>query len=169
MSVAGTVPSLDELYRREYRSTMALAYALTGSASAAEELTQDAFLEAHKAWNRIAEYDDPAAWVRRVVSNRAVSGLRRRLVEARALTRLANRRVLAVELPPDDEAFWTAVRRLPGRQAQVVALHYLEDRSVADIAAVLDISPGHREGAPPPRPQGAGERSRLLHRRGGLR
>jgi RNA polymerase sigma-70 factor (ECF subfamily) len=79
--------------------------------------------------------------VRRVVSNRAVSGLRRRLAEARALTRFANRRELPVELPTDGEAFWTAVRRLPGRQAQVVALHYLEDRSVADIAAVLDISP----------------------------
>jgi RNA polymerase sigma-70 factor (ECF subfamily) len=38
--------------------------------------------------------------------------------------------------PPDDE-FWSAVRGLPARQAQAVALHYLEDRSVADIAAVL--------------------------------
>ncbi len=38
-----------------------------------------------------------------------------------------------------DPAFWDAVRRLPRRQAQCVALHYLEDRSVADIARVLGI------------------------------
>jgi RNA polymerase sigma-70 factor (ECF subfamily) len=36
-----------------------------------------------------------------------------------------------------DPAFWAAVRALPERQAACVALHYLEDRSVADIAEVL--------------------------------
>ena len=39
-----------------------------------------------------------------------------------------------------DEAFCEAVRQLPTRQAQCVALHYLEDRSVADVAALLDIA-----------------------------
>ena len=39
-----------------------------------------------------------------------------------------------------NEAFWEAVRRLPKRQAQCVALHYLEDRPVADVAALLDIA-----------------------------
>jgi RNA polymerase sigma-70 factor (ECF subfamily) len=34
------------------------------------------------------------------------------------------------------------VRRLPKRQAQAVALHYLEDRSVEDIAAILECSTG---------------------------
>ena len=33
--------------------------------------------------------------------------------------------------------FWHAVRRLPKRQAQAVALHYLEDASVAEIAAIM--------------------------------
>jgi RNA polymerase sigma-70 factor (ECF subfamily) len=35
---------------------------------------------------------------------------------------------------------WDAVRALPPRQAQVVALHYLEDRSVSQIAAILDCA-----------------------------
>jgi DNA-directed RNA polymerase specialized sigma24 family protein len=39
------------------------------------------------------------------------------------------------ELEPADEAFWAAVRALPRRQCEVVALHYLEDMSVADLAA----------------------------------
>ena len=38
--------------------------------------------------------------------------------------------------------FWAAVRSLPRRQAQVVALFYLEDRAIADVAAILDMSPG---------------------------
>jgi RNA polymerase sigma-70 factor, ECF subfamily len=137
----GPRPDLDELYRSEYRSVVGLAYALSGSRGAAEELAQEAFLEAHRAWDRISGYDDPAAWVRRVVANRAVSQVRRRVVEARALARFAGRRSLPAELVGEDAEFWQHVRRLPARQAQAVALHYLEDRSVAEIAEVLGISP----------------------------
>lgn len=43
---------------------------------------------------------------------------------------------------PDDEAFWELVRALPRRQAQSVALHYLFDLSVADVAATLGIAEG---------------------------
>jgi RNA polymerase sigma-70 factor (ECF subfamily) len=78
--------------------------------------------------------------VRRVAVNRAVSGARRRAAEARTLVRLAGRRRLPDPLPEDAEAFWRAVRRLPARQAQAIALHYLEDRSVKDIAAVLECA-----------------------------
>jgi predicted RNA polymerase sigma factor len=46
---------------------------------------------AHRQWGRIGGYDDPGAWVRRVAANLAVSRVRRRLAEARALVRLAGR------------------------------------------------------------------------------
>jgi RNA polymerase sigma-70 factor (ECF subfamily) len=141
MTAVPASEGLEELYRREYRSVVALAYALSGSRGAAEELTQDAFLAAHRAWDRIATYDDPAAWVRRVVANRAVSGIRRRVAEVKAVTRLAGRRQLPAELPDPEGGFWRAVRALPHRQAQAITLHYLEDRSVADVADVLGISP----------------------------
>lgn len=132
---------LDDLYRREYHSVVALAYGLSGSRGAAEELAQEAFLEAHRAWDRISAYDDPGAWVRRVVVNRSVSRVRRRVAEAKAIARVAGRRELPAELPESAAEFWRAVRKLPDRQAQVIALHYLEDRSIADIADVLEISP----------------------------
>jgi RNA polymerase sigma factor (sigma-70 family) len=35
-----------------------------------------------------------------------------------------------------------AISRLPQRQREVVVLRYYEDLGVAEIAAVLDISPG---------------------------
>jgi RNA polymerase sigma-70 factor (ECF subfamily) len=37
---------------------------------------------------------------------------------------------------------WREVRRLPRRQAQTVALFYLEDRSVNDIASILRCTSG---------------------------
>ncbi len=135
-----TVESFDELYRREFGSVVALAYVLSGSRAAAEELAQEAFLSAYRKWDAIGAYDNPGAWVRRVCINRSTSLVRRRMSEAKAMARLAGRRVLPDELPPDAAEFWKAVRQLPRRQAQVVTLHYLDDRPVAEIAAVLDCA-----------------------------
>jgi RNA polymerase sigma-70 factor (ECF subfamily) len=132
--------TFDELYRSDFTDVVGLVYALSGSRYAAEELAQDAFLAAHRNWDRVSGYDDPGAWVRRVAVNRAVSRARRRAAEARSLLRLASQRPLPDPLPEDADAFWRAVRALPARQAQVIALHYLEDRSVKDIAVVLDCA-----------------------------
>jgi RNA polymerase sigma-70 factor (ECF subfamily) len=72
-----------------------------------------------------------------------MSGLRRRLVEARALARLAARRETALDpLPAEHAEFWRVVRALPQRQAQAVALYYLEDLSIRQIAAVLGCAEG---------------------------
>jgi RNA polymerase sigma-70 factor (ECF subfamily) len=45
------------------------------------------------------------------------------------------------ELPAEADEFWEAVRALPRRQAQTIALHYLEDRPIAEIAEILECSP----------------------------
>ncbi len=41
------------------------------------------------------------------------------------------------DLPDDTEDFWAAVRSLPARQSQAIALFYLEDLPVSEIAAVI--------------------------------
>jgi RNA polymerase sigma-70 factor (ECF subfamily) len=134
--------AFEHLYRSDYRRLVALAHGLSGSRSAAEELAQEAFLAAHRRWGVVGAYDDPSAWLRRVVVNRSVSLVRRRVAEAFALARLGARRALPDDLPEADEAVWRAVRALPRRHAQVVALHYIDDRSVASIAAILGCAEG---------------------------
>lgn len=58
------------------------------------------------------------------------------------MTRLRARplEVVAPLDAPDDE-FWDAVRALTPRQAQCVALRYLDDRGVDEIAEILEIAP----------------------------
>lgn len=137
-----TQESFENFYRREFREVVGLAYALSGSRLGAEDLAQEAFVAAHQHWDRIGGYDKPGAWVRRVVANKAVSGFRKRAAEAKALARLAGQRHQPLaELEPEDEMFWRRVRQLPDRQAQAIALHYVEDRSVAEIAEILECSP----------------------------
>lgn len=135
-------PPFDAFYAREFRPVVGLVYVLSGSSWVAEETAQDAFLAAYRSWGRVATYESPEAWVRRVALNHAVSKVRRRANEARALLRLAGRREAVSALPAEDDDFWRAVRALPVRQAQAVALHYLEDRPVAEIALVLGCSEG---------------------------
>lgn len=134
--------SFESFYRREFREVVGLAYALSGSRLGAEDLAQEAFIAAHRKWDRIGGYDKPGAWVRRVVANKAVSGFRRKAAEAKALARLAGQRHQPMpELEPQDEEFWRTVRRLPDRQAQAISLFYIEDRPVAEIGEILGCSP----------------------------
>jgi RNA polymerase sigma-70 factor (ECF subfamily) len=90
----------------------------------------------------VQRFDEPHAWVRRTCANLAISAFRRRLVELRGLARL---RASTPVVPPLDgaaEAFWSAVRSLPRRQAQCAALRYLYTMSGDEIARTLDISEG---------------------------
>ncbi len=131
----------DVFYRSEYRSVLGLAIVLSGDRSAAEELVQDAFLATYKAWDRVGVLDNPGAWVRRLVANRAVSRFRRLATEAKALVRLTPEP--SVDSASATEAaldVWHRVRDLPKRQAQVVALTYLEDLPRRDVAAILEVS-----------------------------
>lgn len=135
--------TFEEFYRREYAPVVGLAYALSGSRSGAEDLAQDAFFAAHRNWERIAGYEQPGAWVRRVVANLSVSAFRRRVAEAKAMARAAfGERVELPDLGSVDPEFWAAVRALPRRQAQVIALFYIDDRPIAEIADILEMSPG---------------------------
>jgi RNA polymerase sigma factor (sigma-70 family) len=127
-------------YEGEIRSVVGLTYVLSGSRSGAEDLAQDAFLMAYRHWDRIGSYDDPGAWVRRVAVNRAISARRRRVSEAKALIRLGGTRITLPELSVDNQDLWSAVRRLPPRQAQVIALRYWDQRTTHEIAAILELS-----------------------------
>lgn len=130
-------------YQREYPRMVEFAYALSGSRWAAEELAQDGFLTAHLKWEKISTYDRPGAWVRRVVGNLATSHLRRRIVEARALVKVAmGRREAFPTLSDSNSDLWSLVRSLPRRQAQTIALHYIFDLPVSEIAKVLEVAEG---------------------------
>ena len=132
----------ERVYRAEYRALVSLAFSLTGSMAVAEDLVQEALLRLHKRWSRISMYDRPGAWLRRVVLNLATSRARRLAAEGRALARLGRERRPEPALAPGAAEFWDAVRKLPRRQAQVLALYYGEDRPVSDVAAILGCAEG---------------------------
>lgn len=133
-------PSFEGFFRREYRQVLGLAFVLSGSRWAAEELTMEAFQAALTDWPRVSQLDSAGAWVRKVVSNAAVSRFRRQAAERRAMARMTGDARLWQLDGLGDPGVWEAVRDLPRRQAQVVALFYVDGYQRGEIAQVLGIS-----------------------------
>lgn len=119
--------------------------AITGDAEAATDAVQDAFIKAYARWSRISKYDDPMLWVRRVAINKSRdtrrSFLRRRAREDRFEKSAVVGEDVQWESEPNIDIMG-ALRRLSPRQRSVAALFYLEDLSIAEIAASLDLSLG---------------------------
>lgn len=142
---ASVASRFDRFYRTNYPSVVRLAYSLCGSMPIAEELAQEAFVSAHQRWNRIAAYERPDLWVRRAVINRSISYRRREATERRALdrVRVQTEHVLASKSDPvvSDELVWQALRELSPRQAEVLALFYVEDQPLAAVAEILGLGP----------------------------
>ena len=130
-----------EFYRREFPKMVAIACAVSGSRSHAEDIAQDAMVDAERRWDVVGGYDKPGAWVRRVTIQRSSKRLRRLRIEAAALINLASNEAIAVR-PPEVEEVLGAVRRLPERQRAAVVLHYLDGYAVAEVAEILQCAEG---------------------------
>lgn len=110
----------DGFYRSNFRPVVALVYGLTGSRTGSEDIAQDSFLKAHRAWQEVGRHPNPEGWVRVVAMNLARSRLRRLGAETRALARFVGSRTVSLpELAPHNERFWAVVRSLPTRQREV--------------------------------------------------
>ncbi|GMQ93805.1 MAG: SigE family RNA polymerase sigma factor [Acidimicrobiia bacterium] len=136
---ARRVPEVFEtFYTREFPRMVDLAYALSGSRIASEDLAQEAMIAAHRDWERIGALDRPGAWVRRVVTNKSASFYHRWKAEVRAFARLGPvRGTPPARLDVEARDVWRTVRRLPTRQAQAIALFYLDELTVAETAEVM--------------------------------
>lgn len=145
--------SFAQLYQAERGRVFRVTWAFCGDRTIAEDATQEAFVRALERWSRLREQPWVAGWIISTALNVARRLQRRRLshwVESApvGMGREADT-TGAVEL-------WQLVWRLPRRQREAVALHYLADLSVADVARLM----GCREGT---------VKAHLAHARAALR
>lgn len=112
-------------YRTEYSPLLGMAIALTADAAAGEDLVQEVFNSAHGRGDRISQYENPRAWLRRVLINRATSRRRQLGSGLKALTRVAPPDPARPDFSAETSQVWDEVRQLPRRQQQAVVLHYV--------------------------------------------
>lgn len=137
--VTGQEDGFEAMYRRELTPMIALATTLTGSREAGVDLAHDAMLRAYRAWPAVGAMERPGAWVRRVLINLAIDRHRRSRREGHVVHRLG---ATATIDAPEVDQFWATVRGLPDRQRAAVALRYIDDMTVDQIAEVMEVSAG---------------------------
>jgi RNA polymerase sigma-70 factor (ECF subfamily) len=130
-----------ELYHASYARLSDQISCYLGDAAEAEDVVQEAYLRTWQRWDRIARYDDPFAYLRRIAWNLATSRWRRLATAARHLGRQRPPAQTA-ELKPDHVAIVAALRLLPEQQRRAIVLHYIADLPVDDVAQELGVPRG---------------------------
>jgi RNA polymerase sigma-70 factor (ECF subfamily) len=132
--------SLREVFDASYRKLVVQLYGVTGDFDEAEDLVQEAFVRAASSGRRFLRVDNKEAWLRTTAVNAHRSRWRKLRNGRRAQERM---------LPPRDPEgledhleIIAALRELPVQQRQVIALHYLADLPVHQIAEELGVPAG---------------------------
>jgi RNA polymerase sigma-70 factor, ECF subfamily len=135
------VDDFDEFYRGTSQRVLRYAYGISGDLAEAQDLTQEAYARAWQRWASVRGYDDIEAWLRLVVTR--LSTDRWRKLRVRRAAAAAQAPAPNAAAPSEDAVLVvTAMRLLPVAQRRALALHYLLDRSVADIAIETSSSIG---------------------------
>lgn len=130
----------EDFFQASWEPCLRAVVAVTGSPQLAEDQVAEAFARAWASWRKVRHHPVPRAWVVRTALNTGASWWRRRRRELP----LADYDLTA---PGDldgglDDALLTAMRRLPPRQREVIALRIFLDLDTATIARQLGIEAG---------------------------
>ena len=152
----GDARAFEVIYERHSSAAFSLAYRMMGTRSAAEDVTQDAFLSM---WRSGARYDQARGsvrtWVLGIVHHRAIDALRRSTVHDRRRAgdegieeRFEARERTDVEAARREEAASVrqALQTLPSDQCQVIELAYFGGFTHTEIADMLEAPVGTIKG-----------------------
>jgi len=132
------------LFTAEASRLVSLARFFVEDRTAAEDLVQEAFIRLSRSTHRIRDPERAAAYLRSIVINLARDHNRRGLVSLR------HRPPAVVDEPSAEETaaaresrteVVAALRELPRRQRDCLALRYYLELPVEEIAATLGLSP----------------------------
>lgn len=135
---------LEDLYARHAGRARGLAYLLTGSPEAGEDLVHEAFVRLAGRFRHLRQPEAFGAYLLKTVVNLHVSRLRRLRVERAYLERARHLQPAQGAVPDLDtrDELWSALQRLPPRQRAAVVLRYYEDLSERETAEYLRCSVG---------------------------
>jgi RNA polymerase sigma-70 factor (sigma-E family) len=137
--------AVTEIYHVHYNQFVRLAVLLLHDVQTAEEVVQESFEAMHVAWRRLNDKDKALQYLRQTVVNKSRSVLRHRKVVDMHAPKPAPDEPSAEQAALvllERTAVAAALRSLPERQREAIALRYYADFSEADIAKAMGISKG---------------------------
>lgn len=145
---SGDRDALDELFRILQRPLYGYLWRLTGDRAQAEDLLQDVFLLVHRKLRWLRDPSLFGAWVYRIASREAM----KRMTAERRSRSATDLDVVVEDMaasPVPDTFMPELLPRLPELVAQlspasrvVIVLHYLQEKSLSEVADILGISHG---------------------------
>ncbi len=129
-----------KFYQASWDACLRAVLASVGDQALAEDMVAEAFARAWTSWRKVSQYAAPRGWVVRTALNAGVSWWRPRRRESP----LADYDAAAAADPGEgvDPAIVAALRRLPTRQREVIALRVFLDLDTRTTAEILGIAPG---------------------------
>jgi RNA polymerase sigma-70 factor, ECF subfamily len=137
--------SLDDAFERFYRKHIAEVYqyalAVLGNSADAEDVTQQTFLNAYRAFQRGGRPTKPHNWLIKIAHNVCRMRWRQsgRRLEEVPLESVPEPAAPDHDKPSLDEVL-AALARLPFNQRAAIVMREVEDRSYAEIAEVLGVT-----------------------------
>ena len=135
-----------DLVRAEQESLRRFLLALCGGDSQeADDIAQDALVRAYVASGSFLGLSKFRTWLFRIAYNCYIDHCRKIKPET-----IQPDSTQALDIPATDETdaafkyqqLYMALDRLPEKEKASIILHYFEDRSIKEIASILEIPPG---------------------------
>lgn len=147
-AVTGDRPALSRLVARWQPRLLRHAWRVLGDGERAKDMVQEAWVEILRGLVRLDDVGAFPAWAFRIVTRRCLREFRRKGwsplecedVEANDLA--AAPETGSGEFAADVSIVMDAIARLPAVQRTALALFYIEELSVAEIAVATDVPPG---------------------------
>jgi RNA polymerase sigma factor (sigma-70 family) len=142
----GSKKACFELYRLYSKAMLNIAFRIVGSVAEAEDVLQEAFLDA---FNRIKDFRQETTfglWLKQIVVHRAINLLRKRKLDLVALDDEHTDSIAEEEVEDDEEVQYKvvqvkdAMKELPDGYRVVLSLYLLEGYDHEEIGEILDIS-----------------------------
>ena len=135
-----------DLVRAEQESLRRFLLALcVGDSQEADDIAQDALVRAYVASGSFLGLSKFSTWLFRIAYNCYIDRCRKIKPET-----IQPDSPQALDIPATDETdaafkyqqLYMALDRLPEKEKASIILHYFEDRSIKEIASILEIPPG---------------------------
>jgi RNA polymerase sigma-70 factor, ECF subfamily len=132
----------EDVYEHDHDRLVQALTLVAGSRETAADAVQEAFVRLVRDWGRVSTYEDPAAWVRRVALNLIHDHRRSAYRQTKLLLRIEQQPSVPEEIRSRDAELWRRVGILPAKQRTAIALRYVGDLTLREVAEAMRVSEG---------------------------